>query len=312
MIDVFYRVLDFTLPILFMIFIGLFGTGILVEMGLMQRFSRITRPIFRHTNLPESCASAFMVSLGSTVAASSMVSKLRDDGCLNKKEVMLCSVMNSTPAYFREIITYQIPIVLPALGPVVGGFYVAVFIITGFVKMGVVIILSRILLDKSSCKTPEITSSEKPNIKTAVEKSFKRTKRLFLKIGSIYLTMTTLVFILKDRGAFEVFNVLPLAELFSIPPESIIPLTSYIASPILGISLLGPMIQNNGISNIQAMIVLMIGSMFMLPVFALRSLVPRYVSFFGPRLGITIVAFSTGISIVIRFVILLILLGIAG
>jgi len=34
--------------------------------------------------------------------------------------------------------------------------------------------------------------------------------------------------------------VLPLAEFFKIPPVSIVPLTSYVVSPILGISLLGP------------------------------------------------------------------------
>jgi len=124
--------------------------------------------------------------------------------------------------------------------------------------------------------------------------------------------MTTLVFYLQDRDAFEVFSVLPVAEIFGIPPESIVPLTSFVASPILGISLLGPMLSNNGISPLQAMIVLMLGSMFMLPIFSVRTLLPRYISIFGARTGISIVAFSTGISIIVRFVILLVLLSIAN
>jgi hypothetical protein len=123
--------------------------------------------------------------------------------------------------------------------------------------------------------------------------------------------MTTLVFALKDKGAFEIFSVLPLAEVFGIPPESIVPLTTYVASPIVGISLLGPMIHSNGISTVQAMIVLMLGSMFMLPIFSVKSLFPRYVAIFGPRLGTKIVIVSTGISVLVRFFILIALLGIA-
>ena len=311
MFFIFLEVLDFAIPILVMIFFGLFGTGILIELGFMQKFSGIVKPLFKYTNLPDTCASSFMVALGSTVAANGMVVHFKEEGCINEKETMLCALLNSTPAYVREIITYQIPIVLPALGPVVGGFYVMVFILTAIIKVSAVIILSKIFLKKNRCQYEENISSKKVTLKDAIKKSLKRNRKLFTKIALIYLSMTTLVFILRERGAFELFNVLPLADLFGIPSESIVPLTSYVASPILGISLLGPMISNNGISYIQAMIVLMLGSMFMLPVFSIRSLLPRYVSIFGPRIGIRIVTFSTGISILVRFCILIILLSIA-
>lgn len=311
MFDLFTRVFDFAFPVIITIFIGLFGTGVLIEMGLMQKLSRFTEPIFKHTHLPQACASAFMVSLGSTVAANSMVMKVKDDGCIDDRETMLCAILNSTPAYIREILTYQIPIVLPALGPIVGGFYVMVFIISAVVKVSVVIILSRIWFKDHNCTLLEPEKIERPKIKDAIRKAFNRQKRLFTKIAIIYLTMTTLVFALRDRGAFEMFNVLPLADIFGIPSDSIIPLTTYVASPIIGISLLGPMISDGGITYLQAMIVLMLGSMFMLPIFSIRSILPRYVSIFGPKVGLRIVAFSTGMSMVIRFVILIILLSIA-
>lgn len=46
-------------------------------------------------------------------------------------------------------------------------------------------------------------------------------------------------------------------------------------------------------------------SMFMLPVFAVRSMVPNYTALFRPRLGLPVVAFSTGISILVRLSFLL-------
>jgi hypothetical protein len=312
MLDLLLKVLDFAIPILIVIAIGLFGTGLLIELGLMQKLSVLAGPLFRHTNLPESCASAFVVSLGSTVAANSMVVQVRNSGCINDTEAMLCALLNSTPAYVREILTYQIPIVLPALGYIVGGFYVGVFILTAIIKVSIVVILSKLLLEKNNCKMADIQTMKKISFNDAVKRTFKKEKRLFTKIAVVYLAMTTIVFYLRENGVFEVFSVLPLAEMFQIPSESIVPLTTYIASPIMGISLLGPMLNDNGISPVQAMIVLMLGSMFMLPIFGIRSLLPRYVSLFGARIGTKIVAISTSISIFVRFIILIILLQVAA
>ncbi len=312
MIDLLLRVLEFATPILVLIALGLFGAGTLMEMGLVHGLSRLTKPLFSFTRLPEVCASAFVVALGSAVAANSMVARFRDDGLLDEKEVILCAIMNSIPVYIRELFTYQLPIVLPALGLLVGGLYAGVFVITALVKITAVVVLSRLLLDEDRCKVPKNSPPpQRASLKEAVVKVFRREKRLFLKIAAIYLSMTTLVFVLRDRGFFELFSVLPLAELFGIPPESIVPLTTYVASPIVGISMLGPMIHNGGISAVQAMIVLMLGSMFMLPLFAVRSLLPRYVAIFGPRLGAMIVLFSTGSSMLVRFAILVVLLIIA-
>lgn len=311
MIGLFIKVLDFALPVLAMIFVGLVGTSVLVELGLMQKFSRLVSPIFAYTNLPDTCASAFLVSIGSTVAANSMLFQAKKENCLEDREVLLCAMMNSTPVYFRELFTYQIPIVLPALGLVVGGFYSIVFVVTAVFKILVIAIASKLFLKGNSCRTPEPQNREKVSLKSAIIRAFRKEFRIFLKIAGVYVIATTIIFVLQEQGFFEIFSVLPLAEFFKIPPGSIVPLTSYVASPILGISLLGPMIHSGEITNIQAMIVLMLGSMFMLPIFALRSQLPGKIAIFGTQLGFQIVIYSTAISVFVRLAILLVLLSIA-
>jgi hypothetical protein len=293
-----------------MIFVGLVGTSVLVELGLMQKFSRLVSPIFAYTNLPDTCASAFLVSIGSTVAANSMLFQAKKENCLDEREVLLCAMMNATPAYFRELFTYQIPIVLPALGLLVGGFYTFVFIATAVFKILLIAVASKLFLKDNSCRVPETQNIEKRSLRVAFSRAFRKESRAFLKIAGVYLIATTIIFVLQEKGAFDVFSVLPLAELFKIPPESIVPLTSYVASPILGISLLGPMIHSGEITDLQAMIVLMLGSMFMLPIFALRSQLPGKVAIFGTHLGLQIVAYSTAISVFVRLIILLVLLSI--
>jgi hypothetical protein len=314
MLDLLIGTLQFALPVLVTIFLGLFFAGLLVELGLLNRISHLSRPLVSLAHLPEVCASSFIVSLGSTVAANSMIARFKEDNSLENREVFLCTMINSIPAYIREIFTYQIPIVVPALGLFAGSLYAMVFMVTAIVKILVVIILGRMLFEpRSYGQAVQMVPDAKRSVSLdrAAARVLRSQKRVFLRIASVYLLMTFLIFTLRARGIFESMSILPIAGLFGIPSESIVPLTTYVASPILGISMLGPMIKGGSISEVQAMIVLMLGSMLMLPVFALRSMVPNYTAIFGPRLGLSVVVVSTGISILVRLAFLLAFLKIA-
>ncbi len=308
MLDLLIRTLNFAVPVLITIFLGLFFGGILMETGMLSRISSISRPLVSIAHLPEICATSFVVSIGSTVAANGMIARFREDELLEDREVFLCAMTNSIPAYVREIFTYQIPIVVPALGIAAGGMYAFIFMITALVKVILVIVLGRLLFEERSYGVQSYSRSGSVSIRRATAKVLRGQAKMFGRISLVYILMTLMVFALKDQGFFEVLSVLPLADLFGIPPESIVPLTSYVASPILGLSMLGPMIHSGSISDIQALVVLMLGSMFMLPVFAIRSMVPNYTALFGPRTGLTVVAISTGISMFVRLAFLLVFL----
>jgi hypothetical protein len=311
MLDLLIRTLQFAIPVLVTIFLGLFFAGLMTEMGVLNRISHISQPLVSLARLPEICASSFVVSLGSTVAANSMVARFKEDNSLENKEVFLCTMINSIPAYIREIFTYQIPIVVPALGLFAGGLYAMVFMVTAIVKILVVIVLGRTLFEPRSYGQMVPEAKKSVSLDKAVSKVLRSQRRTFLRIASVYLIMTYILFMLRERGLFESMSIHPIAGIFGIPPESIVPLTTYVASPILGISMLGPMIRSGSVSEVQAMIVLMLGSMFMLPIFALRSMVPNYTALFGPKLGLSVVVVSTGISILVRFAFLLAFLKIA-
>jgi hypothetical protein len=311
MMDLLIRSMGFALPVLVTIFIGLFFAGLLMELGALNRISTISRPLVSVAHLPEVCASSFVVSLGSTVAANSMIARFREDNLMQEREAFLCAMVNSIPAYIREIFTYQIPIVIPSLGLIAGGLYGFIFMITALVKIALVILLGRILLEKRSYQELDYGSLKQVPLTQAVSKASLGQRKIFARIAVVYLIMTFLVFWLMDRGTFEALNVLPLADVFGVPSESIVPLTTYVASPILGLGMLGPMIHSGNLTDVQAMIVLMLGSMFMLPVFALRSMVPNYTALFGPRLGLSVVVFSTGISMLVRMIFLVAFLKMA-
>jgi hypothetical protein len=250
-----------------------------------------------------------VVGLGSALAANAMTARLRHDGQLSDRQAFLSALMNSVPVYFRELFTYQLAFVVPVLGLYVGGAYAVVSVSTGLIKLLIVIILGRAYLagEVISSLEPSPVTKEK-SIIDAARKSLGGQKKLFLRIASLYFIMTFLVLYLSEAGILQSLNVAPLASIFRIPAETVIPLTIYVASPKAGIVLLGPLIQNGGISELKALMVLMLGSMFMLPVFTIRSTLPNYTSIFGVKLGVSLTAVSAGISIMVRLLVLLLLL----
>ncbi len=310
MLDLLSKTLDTAVPVLVTIFLGLFLAGMLMELGLLDRLSLLSRPLVSLANLPSISASSFLVSLGSAVAANSMIAEFKMRGAIDDRETILCALMNSIPVYIREIFTYQLPVVVPLLGPVVGLFYASVFITTAIIKILMVIVLGRLLLkgERGEKITLEYPKRESAPLRAAI-KTVRGQMRLFGRISLTYVSMTLIVLALNEMGFFERLSVLPIAQTFNINPEAVVPLTTYVISPLVGLSMISPMIQSGSLSEIQAAIVLMIGSMFMLPIFALKSMVPNYTAIFGARIGLSVVIISTGVSIMVRAFFLLMLLS---
>ncbi len=313
MLDLLRQTLDETVYTMITVFLMLFITGLMTEMGVFQRISHLAKPLVSISHLPAASASTFVVSLGSALAANTMIARLKDEGQMSERQAFLSAIMNSVPVYFRELFTYQLAFVIPVLGIYVGGAYAVVSVSTGLIKLLLVMILGRAYLAEAAVLSTELVAShEKKNIISAAIKSLRGQSRIFLRIAALYFIMTFLVLYLNEEGILQSLDVLPVAHLFRVPPETVIPLTIYVASPKAGITLLGPMIQNGGISELKALMVLMLGSLFMLPVYSIRSLMPNYTSVFGMRLGFSLVAVSTAISVLVRLMVLVALMIAAG
>jgi len=336
MLDLLLQTLDDTVSTMVVVFLMLFITGLMVEMDAFSCITHLARPLVSVSHLPAVSASTFVISLGSALAANTVIARMLAEGQLSDRQAFLSAIMNSVPVYFRELFTYQLAFVIPVLGIFVGGAYAVISIATGLIKMALVLILGRAYLpaDPSAASSPPSSASRQSqpsapsasscarlslsqpqtwsNLKEAAIKSLRGQSRIFLRIAGLYFIMTFLVLYLSREGILQSLDVLPLAHFFGVPPETIIPLTIYVASPKAGITLLGPLIQNGGISETKALIVLMLGSLFMLPFYSLRSLLPNYTSVFGMRLGLSLVIISTGISVAVRLSVLLVLLIATG
>ena len=332
MLDLLLQTLDDTVSTMITVFIMLFLAGLMVEMNAFSRITHLARPLISISHLPAVSASTFVISLGSALAANTVIARLLAEGQLTERQAFLSAIMNSVPVYFRELFTYQLAFVIPVLGIFVGGAYAVISIATGLIKLALVLVLGRAYLpadlsassassslslqltpsSSSAAPLPPLPPQAHKNLREAAIKSLRGQSRIFLRIAGLYFIMTFLVLYLSREGILQSLDVIPLAQFFSVPPETIIPLTIYVASPKAGIALLGPLIQNGGISETKALIVLMLGSLFMLPFYSLRSLLPNYTSVFGMKLGLSLVIISTAISVAVRMSVLLMLLIATG
>lgn len=307
--DIGIRTVKFILPMLLLIFIGLFGASVLIEAGLMQRLEFLVTPFVKLSHLPHESATAIIASVGSVETANAMVAKFWRDNRINDKEMVLSALANSIPVYFKELFTYQIPVILPVLGSVVGAFYAAVFVLTGLTKSAVIILFGRWALDKRDIRLDRKDPCSRISLEI-IRQSFVKQKGIFFRISSMLVIMTFAMFVLTDLEVFDRLSLYinPLAGYFGLPASVVVPVTTYIVNPIVGIASLGALIHNGELTQFQAMITLMLGSMFMLPVLAVRNLVPKYNALFGIKFGLLIVGITTGISILLRGLILVILL----
>jgi hypothetical protein len=82
--DLLIRTLDFAVPVLATMFLGLFAAGFLIEVGILRRISGIAWPIVSIAHLPDVCVSSFVVSVGSTVAANGMIARFRDERAIDE------------------------------------------------------------------------------------------------------------------------------------------------------------------------------------------------------------------------------------
>ncbi len=308
------KTISFASPILLIMFTGLFVSEILIELDWIRRLEKIGKPLTSLANLSQVCGVAFIAAIGSPTAANTMLQDLRENKVLTDKEVLLASLLNTTVVPVKETFTYHLPVILPALGLYVGIVYIGTLWLGTLVLLLFVIVCGKILLrdrnvdiDAGGVSVEEVVFEK--SIRNATKKSLKR----FGRIGFTFLSVTFVVFILMNLGLIERIEeyVTPFAKLLNLPPIVFPPIAAYIASPLVGFSMVGSLIYSGVITKEEAIISLLFGSIFMLPVLYLRLYFPQWISIFGLRLGVLRGLISMILVMLTRIMILLIFLGIA-
>ncbi|MEJ5300266.1 MAG: hypothetical protein WHS38_04675 [Thermodesulforhabdaceae bacterium] len=303
------KAVNFAFPTILVIGVGLAVAEVLVETGIIMKISKIGRPLSRFAGLPDACGFAIITATVSFVAANSMLQDMRENKILTDRETFLASLLAGSIAPVKELFTYHLPVILPALGLYAGSVYMGTLWLGSVALLLFVMIAGRILLKNQHQRCDinlNFQNSTLPSHSrwSAVRRFFIR----FGRIGGIFLTVTVTVFLLMELGVMARIEgfLMPLASYFSLPAAVLPAVAAYIASPLVGITMMGSILRQQIITDHQAIIALLFGSIFMLPVLYLRFYFPQWISIFGLRLGIIRGVTSAILTMCVRIAVLIV------
>jgi len=307
--------------VLVIMFVSLYGAQVLIETGLLRRLEFMGRPLARAANLPGEAGMTFVASFGSVLAGNTIVARLHNENIVGRTQTLLMALLNTTPVYIKETFTYQIPVIIPLLGLKVGLLYFLTFVASGVLKALFVITYGRMFLKPpiSGQAAPgqdpveTVTSSAERGLVRILISAFLVQRKTFLRVAGIFVTTTLLICLVINSGMIIALTryVGPLTDFFRLPSSCAIPVGTYMFSPLVGAASIGAMLKDGVLSDLQAIVACVLGSLLMLPIFSLRYSFARYSSIFGLSLGTLILSLSTGLGMLNRgaFLILFLSLG---
>lgn len=302
------------IPIGTTMFLCLFGIELLMQIGLMKYLKPIGKPFTKLATLPPESTISFLAGIGSIIAAHTITAGFHGDKKLSDRELILTGILNTVPFHFKQILTFQLPFVLPLLGMELCLIYIATFWLTGLIKLIFIFVMGNLTIPKDY--KPDIvdtvgygsppSSKQEPWIQL-LRNTWNTRKRMFLKMISILFTVTLIVQILIYTGTLKWFEkiIIPMTDLFNLPAAVVGPVSVYVFSPSVGITYMSTLLNQSVVTPYQAIVALLSGSLLMIPVSRLRRSLPRYVSIFGLKNGVILCGITTGLSLLSRVIILI-------
>lgn len=288
-------------PIIRMIFfvsLGLFLGQLLEGSGLTSSVGILARPFVSWAHLPASSGASFTLAFASGVTANTLLYSSYKDKVINRKELIMANLLNSSlPVYLLHMPT-TLFIILPLIG-MAGVWYMGLTFLAALLRFFAVLIISRLIF----LKREEQTLSEKKDrpkfreiLRITWPKFKVRIKRMIMIIVPIYLV----IFLASDLGFFPWLKLV-LAKstadfLFPVEAMSVIVIT-LAAEFTSGFAAAGALLEAGSLTMKEVILALLAGNIIGTPVRALRHQVPHYMGIFTPALGGTLLALGQGFRV---------------
>jgi len=293
-----------------LITVGIILANMALETNIPNRLSSLMVPLSKVLNIPKASVFSLMTSFLSPTAGKSMLAGFYKDGEIGERDTIVTVVMSTFPVVFSEsLLRAQAPIALILLGPRVGGIYIALRFLSSFIQSFAAFIYSRLFLPSVNVlEDIDMSNLEKidkrpPSMKTALEKSFKTLRRVIP-----IMTITFIVIaLLSEFGVMDHVGPLfePILRLLGIPGESATALIAQFIHYSAGYTTVAMLLVEGVLTAKQAIITLLIGSMFGITMMYVRYSLSMYVSLFG-RFGLKVAAINYSSSIVAKVIMILI------
>jgi len=188
--------------LLFFVSLGLLVANFIEALNWTHKVARISGPLIRAGHLSDTVGGSFSMAFFSGVAANTMLAEAFDKGTIDKRELVLANLFNSLPTYFLHM-----PTVIFITVPLIKGaalIYVGLTFLAAGLRTGLIVVLSRILLQKKKKYDQETAHPEntRQTFQQALQKTWKRFQERIKKILLFTAPIYTIVFFLNRSGLF--------------------------------------------------------------------------------------------------------------
>jgi len=306
----------YVIKIVPIIAIGIFATGLAVNLGLMRKFDRLVKPLSAKARISGISALSVLTCTFSSTAGYSMLSEGLNNKRISEREVIAVSLITSFPGILSHLFTFFIPVVIPILGFTTGVIYVCLRGFVALLKTCLGIFLARLWLkdidnqstnSQSSVSNPAHTSIDK---KHALNKSAASTYKMLKRITPIMLITLFLTSVAMELGIFQSFSKIldPVMNILGLESEIALISATLIVNTYSGMILSGSLLGDGMISTKGVLIALLLGNVISFSTRFVKHSLPLHVSLFGPKLGGKIVAVNGAATLVIDVLLIAVLL----
>ena len=274
--------------------IGVLLANIIVETGILARFGVLTAGICRISNLSHRSVLSLLTCIMSSTSGKSMLAEFYNRGEVGRTETVLTVVMSTFPVVVGEsLFRVHAPIAIGLLGPAVGGTYVALTLFAAFIQTLGALIASRVLLSRTRSDVVVEPSKQEPIalnwqiIKKGAEQAYPTLRKIVPILLVSMLTIEALLNLGLDVYIAQAFS--PILNLLGLPGDVIYALIAQFLHFSAGYAAIHTMLLEGVVTEKQAILTLLIGSMVVITMIYVKYSFSMYVSLFG-RLGFTITA----------------------
>jgi hypothetical protein len=291
---------------------GVIFANIILESSVMRKVSPLIRPFCQASNLPKEGAFSLFASFLNPTAGKSTLAGFYHEGKIGEKETILTLLMSTFPIVIGEsLFRVHAPIALVLLGPVIGGIYLALGLLSAFLQSFVAFIYAKVRFSPPTCiddqiyaEAPGLSSNQK--LKTALKKSVTSLKQIL----PIMVVAFVVIEVLFDQGIMNYISVVfdPVLRVLDLPGEVITALVAELAHFSAGYATVAALLTKGVITAKQAILTLLIGSMVTITLVYVKYSFSMYLSLFG-KLGLKITVITYLSSMIAKlFTFLLVLM----
>ena len=318
--SVMFSGMTFYLKIIALTVLGVVLANVIVETGATRRLFFAVGPLCRLSKLPEGCVVSLLTCFLSPTAGKSMLAGFYQRGEASRAETIVTVLMSTFPTVLGEtLLRVQAPLAIVVLGPVIGTLYVALTLFSAFIQALWGLVISRVLAagkKGESCRGTRkngdvhagLVCSNGRALKDAVIQGIRSSGSILKRIIPAMLVALLVMDVLTAFGFMDLIATAfsPLLRILSLPGECITALIAQFAHFSAGYAAVAFLLENHTITNKQALITLLLGSMIVITMIYVKYSFAMYVSLFG-RFGVEISAAAYASSMLAKIITILII-----